>query len=91
MILPVCFPALQVPSEKGSTLKRKNLLPKRANSFLLEKSLFQEGGQTNLILASPESVLVCLNLTEDPDEKKKKKSFRFKNICKFVVCLLYLP
>ena len=33
--LSVCFPAHQVPSEKGSTLKGKNLLPQGANSFLL--------------------------------------------------------
>ena len=28
--------AYQVPSEKGSSLKGKNLLPSGANSFLLE-------------------------------------------------------
>ena len=28
----------------GSTLKGKNLLPREANSFLLEKILFQKGG-----------------------------------------------
>ena len=30
-------------SEKGSTLKGKNLLPLGANSFLLEQTLFQKG------------------------------------------------
>ena len=29
-------------SEKGSTLKRKNLLPVEANSLLLEKTPFQK-------------------------------------------------
>ena len=33
--LSVCVPAHQVPSEKGSILKGKNLLPQGANSFLL--------------------------------------------------------
>ena len=33
---PVCFPAYQVPSEKESTPKGNNLLPRRANSLLLE-------------------------------------------------------
>ena len=32
--LPVRFP-VQIPYEKGSTLKGKNLLPQGANSFLL--------------------------------------------------------
>ena len=31
------------PSEKGSTLKGKNLLPLGANSFLLELNPFQKG------------------------------------------------
>ena len=34
--LPSCFPAHQALSEKGSTLKGKNLLPWGANSLLLE-------------------------------------------------------
>ena len=34
--LPACFLAHHIPSEKGSTLKGKNLLPMGANSFLLE-------------------------------------------------------
>ena len=29
----------EFPSEKGSTLKGKNLIPRRTNSFLLEKTL----------------------------------------------------
>ena len=32
----------RLPSEKGSSLKGKNLLPQGANSFLLEKTLFQK-------------------------------------------------
>ena len=43
LLLPVSFPAHLVPSEKGSTLKGKNLLPRGANSFLLEKIPFQKG------------------------------------------------
>ena len=35
------FPILLNLSEKGSSLKGKNLLPKGANSFLLEKTPFQ--------------------------------------------------
>ena len=38
------IPAHQVPSEKGSTLKGKNLLPRGANSFLLGRAL-SEGMQ----------------------------------------------
>ena len=34
--LPVCVTAHPAPSVKGSTLKRKNLLPGGANSFVLE-------------------------------------------------------
>ena len=33
------------PSEKGSTVKEKNLLPWGANSFLLEFTHFQKGGK----------------------------------------------
>ena len=33
-----------LPSEKGSTLKGKNLLHQGANSFLLELNPFQKGG-----------------------------------------------
>ena len=32
-----------LPSENGSTLKGKNLLPRGANSFLLEYTLFLKG------------------------------------------------
>ena len=32
-----------LPSEKGSILKGKNLLPQGANSFLLELTPFQKG------------------------------------------------
>ena len=58
MKLPLCFSAQQVPSEKmstlkgknllpvpskkGATLKRKNLLSLVANSFLSEKNPFQK-------------------------------------------------
>ena len=44
----VCFTARQAPPEKGSTLKEKNLLPWGANSFLLEQTPFQKGGNTSL-------------------------------------------
>ena len=44
----VSFPACQIPSEKGSALKGKNLRSKgaKANSFLLEKTSFQKGAKT---------------------------------------------
>ena len=41
----VCFPANQFPSERGFTLKEKNLLRRGANSFLLELTL-SEGNNT---------------------------------------------
>ena len=34
--LAFSFPVQQIPSDKVSTLKEKNLLPRGANSFLLE-------------------------------------------------------
>ena len=42
------FPAFQASSEKGSTLKGKNLLPTWTNSFLLEWTHFLKGGKTVL-------------------------------------------
>ena len=39
--LTKCF--FYLPSEMGSTLKGKNLLPLGANSFLVEESPFQKG------------------------------------------------
>ena len=55
--LPVCFPAHQIPSEQGSTLKGKNLLPMGAILFLFRVDLFSKGGQNNSNrVASPESV-----------------------------------
>ena len=38
--------------KKGSSLIGKNLLPRGANSFLLEKTLFQKGGKTILRVVS---------------------------------------
>ena len=46
----VCFPMHQTPSEKGSTLKEKNLL--------LRSPLFHKEGKT---VISPESVSIPLN------------------------------
>ena len=43
-----CFPAHKGPTEKGSSLKGKNLLPLGTNSFLFEKTLFQRGGKSIL-------------------------------------------
>ena len=40
-MLNICFPAHQTPSGRGSTLKGKNLLQRRANSFLLEQIPFR--------------------------------------------------
>ena len=37
-----------LPSEKGCTLKGKNLLPRGENSFLLEYTPFQKRGKTIL-------------------------------------------
>ena len=45
--------------EKGSTLKGKNLLPRGANYFLLEKTLFSEGIQTILTDLLPLNVYRC--------------------------------
>ena len=44
-VAAVCFSVHQAPSEKGSTLKVKNLLPMGANSFLLEQTSFQMRGK----------------------------------------------
>ena len=40
LLLLVCFPVHQVPSEKGFILKGKNLLPLGATSFLSEETPF---------------------------------------------------
>ena len=42
-IFSVCFPSYKSPSQKGSILKRKNLLPMGANSFLFRIDPFPEG------------------------------------------------
>ena len=45
-----CLPVHQTPSEKGSTLKGKELLPLGASSFFLKKiNLFQMGGKNKCI------------------------------------------
>ena len=41
-VISVCFPPQPAPSEKGTTPKRKNLLPRGANSFLLELTLLRK-------------------------------------------------
>ena len=43
-VTSVIFSACKAPSEKGSMLKRKNLLPK---FFLFRTDLFSEGRQNN--------------------------------------------
>ena len=45
MWLPVCLPVQRIPSEKGSILKGKNLLPFEANSFLLDYTHFRREGK----------------------------------------------
>ena len=45
--LHFCIPT---PFEKGSTLQGKNLLPMGTNSFLVEKTPFPEGRQTQPVL-----------------------------------------
>ena len=48
--------------EKGSTLKGKNLLPRRANSFLLELTPLQKGAKTNDDgAASPDGIAIQEN------------------------------
>ena len=51
--LPVCFAAHQISSEKGSTLKGKNLLPGGANSFLFRVDPFKKGTKIILTELSP--------------------------------------
>ena len=45
MFATICFAAPKAPSEKGSTLEIKNLVPMGANSFFLEETYFQKGGK----------------------------------------------
>ena len=42
--LPVCVPAHQAPSEKGSTLKGIQYLAGKANFLLLEQTVFKKKG-----------------------------------------------
>ena len=51
--LLVCSPAHQNPSENGSALKGKNLLPTGANSFLVELTHFQKEAKLILIELPP--------------------------------------
>ena len=55
-----CIPAHEDLFEKRSTLKGKNLLPLRANPFLLEENPFQKGNINSLTVTSPESVSIPL-------------------------------
>ena len=48
----ICFPAHQTLSKKGSTLKGKNLLPRKAISCLLDKTYFQKKNKAILIESS---------------------------------------
>ena len=52
-----------IPSEKGSTLKGKKLLPMGAASFLLEQTLFQKGGKITDRVVCLESVSISLNIS----------------------------
>ena len=45
--LPVCFPAYQSPSEKGSALKEKNLLPGGSKFFSFRVESLSEGRQND--------------------------------------------
>ena len=49
------------PSEKGYTFKRKNLLPRGANSFLLKKTTFQNGTRA---LESKQKVTEVISLIQ---------------------------
>ena len=51
-----------VPSEKGSALNEKNLLPMGANSLLLEKIPFQMGAKTIDSFAFLEILLIPLQI-----------------------------
>ena len=57
---PDCFPAHQTPSEKGSTLKVRNLLPLGAFCFLFSVDPFSEGRQTVLIEFPPLNMFLFL-------------------------------
>ena len=53
--LPDCFPAHEIPSEKGFTLKGKNLLLMGANSYLSLLTPF-----TILTITAPENISIPL-------------------------------
>ena len=48
------------PSEMGSALKGKHLSPKGTISFSIRADPFSEGGQTILIVISPEKLSIPL-------------------------------
>ena len=62
-LFPFRLPAFQAPSEKGSPLKGQNLLPRGANSVLLEKTLFGRVKNNLDSVTSPGSVSVPLQRT----------------------------
>ena len=58
---------------KGSVLKRKNLFPWGANSFLLEQNPFQKGGKINSDrIASPERLSISTPLKQISLDRLKK-------------------
>ena len=72
------FPTHLAPSEKGSALKGKNLLPWGANSFLLEYAPFQKGSKNSLTDLPPWKVCQFLIIT--PQEFKHLQPALFVHI-----------
>ena len=66
-----CF-VYDVPSEKGSSLKGKNLLQLGANSFLLRVDPFSKGRQNKFDrVASPESACIHNHCTSQNELQKQ--------------------
>ena len=78
MFCSVCFPAQEVPSEKGSTLKGKNLLLKGSKFFSFGVDTFSEGGKNNLTeLTSPKVDPFILDIQSNFDGSNPFGTMKF--------------
>ena len=87
-----------LPSEKGSTLKEKNLIPQAANSFLLVHTHFSKRLGVRKVKQEVKKVVSLAKMAENlpsvcsplnKKQKKKKKKKKKKNaLCK--IALAYI-
>ena len=90
---PASFTAYQVPCEKRSTLKWKNMLPRRANSFILEWNTFNKEAKqfwqlpTMKVYQFSSSNATLNSSTENTNHSRKRYPQRS---CQIRTCLIGL-